>query len=72
MATWKVRISGKQKSTLDVDLLLAAVMALGRQLQEEEQQRRAREAKRAQRTAKPNDAESTAAIDGATRTWEDS
>ena len=53
MATWKVQIKGKQRPVLDPDLLLAAVMALGRQFAEEERQQQLKEAARAQRTEKP-------------------
>lgn len=53
MATWKVKISGSQRPVLDPDLLLAAVLALGRQLAEEERQKQLREAAKALRAGKP-------------------
>jgi hypothetical protein len=53
MATWKVRITGKQKAAPDVDLLLAAVMALGRQLRDEQHRRSARKTSQPQPTSIP-------------------
>jgi hypothetical protein len=43
MAEWFIRIIGKQRQEVDKDLLVQAVLALGRQLWEEEQARRKRE-----------------------------
>jgi len=54
MATWKVRITGKQRSAPDVDLLLAAVMALGRQLRDEGRRQSARRAKQPQPVSMPD------------------
>lgn len=50
MAKWKVRVTGKQRSALDAEMLLAAVLALGRQLGEEKRRRRVRETRDRQRT----------------------
>lgn len=33
---WRIRIKGGQRETVEVDLLIQAVIALGRQLAEEE------------------------------------
>jgi hypothetical protein len=54
MATWKVRITGKQKSAPDVDLLLAAVLTLGRQLRDEQHRRSARRAREPQAASIPD------------------
>jgi hypothetical protein len=54
MTTWKVRITGKQKAAPDVDLLLAAVIALGRQLRDEQRRRSAREAKQPHPVPRPD------------------
>jgi len=47
MTMWKVYISGTQRPVLDLDQLLGAVLALGRQLAEEERRRQLREARKA-------------------------
>ena len=36
---WRVRITGKQHKSVDIDVLVQAVVALGRQLSEENQER---------------------------------
>ena len=54
MATWLIRVIGKRRKEIDKDLLVQAILALGRQLWEEEQA-----AKRA-RAAKPADGEASA------------
>jgi len=36
---WRIGVSGKQRKEIDVDLLIQAVIALGNQLREEEQER---------------------------------
>lgn len=36
MATWRVRITGGMRKAVDYDLLLAAILALGRQFHDEQ------------------------------------
>ena len=42
MQEWRIEIRGKQRKQVSVDLLVQAVMQLGRQLQDEAQQQKAR------------------------------
>ena len=55
MATWKVHINGKQRSALDPEQLLGAVLALGRQFAEEKRRRHLREARQAQSSGMRNE-----------------
>jgi hypothetical protein len=41
MGAWHIRISGKRRQHVDPNLIVQAIIALGEQLQREEQQRQA-------------------------------
>ena len=60
MATWKVQIHGMRRPAIDLDQLLGVVLAMGRQLAEEERQRQLREAKQALDGARSQDDRSPA------------
>jgi hypothetical protein len=64
MAEWLIRITGKQRKDVDLDLVVQAVVALGRQLAEEARQ----EAERDNRRADGRTSKLPAAEDKTTRT----